>query len=65
MKGLAYILTYFYWQNGNRVIHSFIIYGSNLWSLEQIEKQAKDRIDSEEGIRGYYITQQEIFASNI
>ena len=65
MKGLAYILTYFYWQNGNRVIHSFIIYCSNLWSLEQIEQQAKDRIDSEEGICGYYITQQEIFASNI
>lgn len=65
MKGLVYILTYFYWQNGNRIIHNFVVYNSDSWSLGQVKQSAKDRIESEEGIHGYYITQQEILASNI
>lgn len=65
MKGNVFIITYFYWQDGNRKQHSFAIYWEEEWTIQELKSIADEEVEDNKDIDGYYITKQEILASNI
>lgn len=65
MRGNALIITYFYWQDGYRKEHSFVIYSEENWTLQYVKSIAEEEVENNKDIHGYYITKQEILASNI
>ena len=64
MKGKVFIITYFYWQGSSRKQHSFSVHSESNWTVQEVANIAEENV-GEDGIDGYYITKQEILASNI
>ena len=64
MKGKVFIVTYFYWSDGDRKHHSFEIYNADNWTLKEVHRDCKLKLKDKD-IHGYYITEQTILASNI
>lgn len=64
MKGKVLIVTYFYWSNEDRKHHSFEVYNSNNWTLDEVIDDCELKLEDKD-IHGYYITEETILASNI
>ena len=66
MKGKVFIVTYFYWSDGDRKHHSLVVYNSNNWTLDEVINDCKLKLlEAREDIHGYYTTEETILASNI
>ena len=61
-----FIVQYFYWNDGCRMNHSFEVFQTQYYQLQEV-KDVADRViaNNKDGIHGYYITKQEILASNM
>ena len=61
-----FIVQYFYWSDGCRMNHSFETFQCSYYNIQEV-KEVADKViaNNRDGIHGYYITKQEILASNM
>lgn len=59
---MNYIVNYYYFVSTATVHHSFQILCASFYSLEEVEKIAKQQVSSNEEIDSYYIVKQNILA---